>query len=134
MSPCTLLVEREMAMTLPESCLAGTSSGIKSSKLVSSRLNAVVCELAMLPETFSSAKDCARRPVTAVVNAPKIPITLSHFTTGPENAARVAGHTTTAAGVARPKPSGKIRYIRYLDRDYAAASGQDRPHAGKNCR
>ena len=31
-------------------------------KLVSMRLKAVVCELAMLPEMFSSAKDCARMP------------------------------------------------------------------------
>src|SRR5229473_865273 len=48
---------------------------MRSSKLVSIRLNAVVCELAMLPEMFSSAKDCARNPVTAVVRAPKIPMT-----------------------------------------------------------
>ena len=42
------------------SCFDGLSSGIRSSKLVSTRLNAVVWELAMLPDTFSSAKDCAR--------------------------------------------------------------------------
>src|SRR5262245_56736409 len=77
MSPCTVLVERELATTLPDSCLAGTSSGIRSTKLVSIRLNAVVCELAMFPETFSSANDCARMPVTAVVRAPKIPMTFS---------------------------------------------------------
>src|SRR5258708_6717065 len=65
MLPCTLLVERELAITLPASCLLGMSSGIRSTKLVSSRLKAVVCELAMLPEMFSSAKDCARRPLTA---------------------------------------------------------------------
>ena len=41
------------------------------------RLKAVVCELAMLPEMFSSANDCARIPVTAVVRAPKIPMTSS---------------------------------------------------------
>jgi hypothetical protein len=46
-------------------------------KLVSMRLNAVVCELAMLPEMFSKANDCARIPVTAVVSAPKIPMTFS---------------------------------------------------------
>src|SRR3954465_276252 len=82
MSPCTLLVERELAMTLPASCLVGMLSGIRSTKLVSSRLKAVVCELAMLPEMFSSAKDCARMPVTAVVRAPKIPITHLHVATG----------------------------------------------------
>ena len=42
-------------------------SAIRSSKLVSVRLKAVVCEFAMLPEIFSSANDCARMPVTAVV-------------------------------------------------------------------
>src|SRR6476620_1117921 len=79
MSPCTLLGDRELAITLPARCLLGMLSGIKSTKLVSSRLNAVVCELAMLPEMFSSANDCARMPVTAVVRAPKIPITRLHF-------------------------------------------------------
>ena len=78
MSPCTVLVERELATTLPANCLDGTPSGIKSSKLVSMRLNAVVCELAMLPEMFSSANACARIPVTAVVRAPKIPMTVLH--------------------------------------------------------
>src|SRR3954453_20227848 len=79
MSPCTLLVDRELAITLPASCLLGRLSGIRSSKLVSTRLKAVVCELAMLPEMFSSAKDWARMPVTAVVRAPKIPITRLHL-------------------------------------------------------
>ena len=57
----------------PIACVAELS-GIRSTKLVSSRLKPVVCELAMLPEIFSSAKDCARMPVTAVVRAPKIPM------------------------------------------------------------
>src|SRR4051794_21076586 len=48
---------------------------MRSRKLVSSRLKAVVCEFAILPEMFSSANDCARSPVTAVVRAPKIPMT-----------------------------------------------------------
>ena len=74
-SPCTVLVEREFAATLPASWCDVGWSGIRSSKLVSMRLNAVVCELAMLPDTFSSANDCARMPVTAVVRAPKIPMT-----------------------------------------------------------
>src|SRR3954469_941684 len=77
MSPCTVLVERACAVTLPASCLLGGWSGTRSTKLVSMRLNAVVCELAMLPEIFSSAKDCARMPVTEVVRAPKIPMTSS---------------------------------------------------------
>src|ERR1700752_1831209 len=75
MSPCTLLVERDWAVTLPASCLVAPVSGMRSWKLVSMRLNAVVCELAMLPEMFSSANDCARMPVTEVVRAPKIPMT-----------------------------------------------------------
>src|SRR6266851_4467674 len=77
MLPCTVLVERELSTTLPAICLDGRSSGIRSTKLVSMRLKAVVCELAILPETFSSANDCARIPVTAVVRAPKIPMTSS---------------------------------------------------------
>src|SRR6266511_2357231 len=77
MSPCTVLVARELATTLPANCLDGRSSGIRSTKLVSMRLKAVVCELAILPETFSSANACARMPVTAVVRAPKIPMTSS---------------------------------------------------------
>src|SRR5215475_1452629 len=77
MSPCTVLVARELAATLPATCFEGISSGIRSSKLVSMRLNAVVCELAILPDTFSSAYDCARIPVTAVVRAPNRPMTSS---------------------------------------------------------
>ena len=78
MSPWTALVEREFATTLPANSLLGSLLGIRSMKVLSIRLNAVVCELAMLPEMFSNAKDCARMPVTAVVRAPKIPITLLH--------------------------------------------------------
>ena len=55
MSPCTLLVARENAATPPASCLLTWVSGIRSWKLVSIRLNAVVWEFAMLPEMFSSA-------------------------------------------------------------------------------
>jgi hypothetical protein len=75
-SPCTLLVERDIAVTEPASCRLTPDSGIRSRKLVSMRLKAVVCEFAMLPEMFSSANDCARMPATDVVNAPKIPITI----------------------------------------------------------
>src|SRR5437660_9836173 len=75
-SPCTVLVAIELDCTVPESCWLGMFVGIRSSKLVSTRLKAVVCEFAMLPEIFSSANDCARSPVTAVVRAPKIPITI----------------------------------------------------------
>src|SRR5215213_1461334 len=57
-------------------------------KAVSIRLKAVVCELAMLPEIFSSAKDCARIPVTAVVRAPKIPMTSSPTAFGPSGRTR----------------------------------------------
>src|SRR4029079_18469844 len=54
-------------------------SAIRSSKLVSVRLKAVVCEFAILPEMFSSANDCARMPVTAVVSAPKIHMHSLHY-------------------------------------------------------
>src|ERR1700742_4662909 len=73
-SPCTVLVARAEAATVPESCFDGGLSGMRSRKLVSTRLKAVVCEFAILPEMFSGANDCARSPVTAVVRAPKIPI------------------------------------------------------------
>src|SRR5215470_7218596 len=76
--PCTLLVERESAVTLPATCSRGALSCTRSAKLVSVRLKAVVCEFAMLPEIFCSAKDCACRPVTAVVNASKTPIPILH--------------------------------------------------------
>src|SRR3954447_2292345 len=76
-SPCTVLVMREWEVTLPASCCDAAASGIMSTKLVSIRLNAVVCELAMFPEMFSSAKDCAGMPATAVLRAPKIPMALS---------------------------------------------------------
>src|SRR5215470_3858781 len=75
--PCTLLVERESAVTLPATCSRGALSCTRSAKLVSVSLNPVVCEFAMLPEIFCSAKDCACRPVTAVVIASKMPIEAS---------------------------------------------------------
>src|SRR5713101_3963153 len=73
-----LLVAREFASTAPETCRVGTLSVTRSPKLVSVRLKAVVCELAMLPEMFCNANDCACRPVTAVVNASKTPIPILH--------------------------------------------------------
>src|SRR5262249_5153036 len=75
--PWTLLVDRELASTLPETWWRGLSPTTKSSNCVSVRLNAVVWELAMFPEMFCSAKDCACSPGTAVVSASKIPITKS---------------------------------------------------------
>ena len=50
-----VLVLREPAVTLPASCAVLPVSGMMSMKLVSIRLNAVVCEFAMLPEIFSKA-------------------------------------------------------------------------------
>src|SRR5678816_824202 len=76
-SPCTELVERDCAVTPPASCAVSAVCGTRSRKEVSMRLKAVVCELAMLPEIFSSAYDPARKPPTAVVSAPKIPMTCS---------------------------------------------------------
>jgi hypothetical protein len=54
-SPCTELVERDCVVTPPASCEVSAVWGMRSRKEVSMRLNAVVCELATLPETFSSA-------------------------------------------------------------------------------
>jgi hypothetical protein len=54
-SPCTELVERDVVVTPPASCAVDEVCGMRSRKEVSTRLKAVVCELAMLPETFSSA-------------------------------------------------------------------------------
>ena len=53
--PCTVLVEREAKVTEPASCWLTPVCGIRSRKLESIRLKAVVWELAMLPEMFSSA-------------------------------------------------------------------------------
>ena len=76
MSPCTVLVEREFAATLPASCLVGMLSGIRSTKLVSSRLNAVVCELAMLPDVFE--REGLRAHASDGGGEPKIPMTRLH--------------------------------------------------------
>src|SRR5262249_35712399 len=76
-SPWMLLVATELAITPPAICLLGRLSATRSSNCVLMRLNAVVCELAMLPEMFCSANDCALRPETAVVRASKIPMTCS---------------------------------------------------------
>jgi hypothetical protein len=53
-SPCTEVL-RDCVVTPPASCWVNAVCGIKSLKLVSMRLNAVVWELAMFPDTFSSA-------------------------------------------------------------------------------
>ena len=86
-------------------------SGIRSTKLVSSRLKAVVCELAMLPEMFSSAKDCARMPVTAVVRAPKIPITRLHLRLAAD-ARRACGRNIRRL---RCKPRATMKYRVYFN-------------------
>src|SRR4029078_11287005 len=131
MSPCTLLVEREFAITLPASCLFGVLSGMRSTKLVSSRLKPVVCELAMLPEMFSSAKDCARMPVTAVVRAPKIPMTRLHLR-WPQ--------THDAIGPQQRRPRCKRRATEKADifqlfmENRLRRAGQDAPPPGRNCR
>src|SRR6266567_2346464 len=131
MSPCTVLVERELAATLPASCLLGLASGIRSTKLVSSRLKAIVCEFAMLPEMFSSANACARIPVTAVVRAPKIPITrLPLAIAGAESA---AGQRTGTL-IAIRKPEILSLYFRYLVRLSSPDAGQDAPPPGKKFR
>jgi hypothetical protein len=53
-SPWRVLVRREKPLTEPASSRRYGMSGRRSTKLVSTRLNPVVCELAMLPEMFSS--------------------------------------------------------------------------------
>src|SRR5579872_7580533 len=75
--PWTVLVPRELATTPLVVCCDGTACDTRSAKLVFFSLYPVVCELAMLPEIFCSANDCACRPETAVVNASKIPMSCS---------------------------------------------------------
>src|SRR5260221_6586634 len=131
MSPCTVLVARELAATLPAICWLGLASGIRSTKLVSSRLKAIVCEFAMLPEIFSSANACARIPVTAVVRAPKIPITrLPLAIAGAGNAAG----QRTGTPVAICEPEILSRYFKYLTEPPGPNAGQDAPPPGKNFR
>src|SRR5215208_4985440 len=78
-------------------------------KAVSIRLKAVVCELAMLPAIFSSAKDCARIPVTAVVRAPKIPMTSSPTAFGPSGGTRKESRNAARDGAsAAPEDEGEI--------------------------
>src|SRR4051812_43295940 len=122
MSPCTLLVARELAVTLPEVCLVGMASGTRSAKLVSVRLNAVVCELAMLPEMFCSACDCARMPETAVVRASKIPITVPQCVRAAAGSVPSRGRSSPAT-VASLVPVANVRDFNRLEQG-AAAAGQ----------
>ena len=101
MSPCTLLVEREFATTLPAvACSDVVGDQVDESYLA---LEGGGLRVGMLPEMFSSAKDWARIPVTAVVRAPKIPITRLHFATGQLTQDAIGGRKT-GARVARPEP------------------------------
>src|SRR5690349_19032616 len=109
-SPCTVIEPRELATTLPETCLLGILSAIRSWKLVSVRLKAVVCELAILPEIFSSANDCARMPLTAVVSAPKIPMTFVSTNCGARRRGR-----SREPDFASHVPRQNIMYFIYLD-------------------
>src|SRR5215470_10030919 len=97
-----LLVARELASTDPETCWAGTLSVTRSAKLVSVRLKAVVCELAMLPEMFCNANDCACRPVTAEINASKTPMPILH--PGRGRRSFTAGGSHAHGGRANPVP------------------------------
>src|SRR5882762_10135053 len=138
-SPCTVLVAREDASTVPASCLVGMLSGIRSMKLVSTRLNAVVCEFAMLPEMFSSAKDCARNPVTAVVRAPKIPMTDLQLRSGrPSGAVATRLWPHDRNGHRKPRAREIIMLFQSFVGGWPGAarvsSGADLPRAGKNCR
>src|SRR3954454_15802069 len=97
---------------------------MRSSKLVSLRLNAVVWELAMFPDTFSSAKDCARSPVTAVVRAPKIPMRLSP-TTFP-----VRPQATPRGLLCKPRATDITSYFQRLD----PKGREPRPGKSDRCR
>src|SRR5882757_910227 len=112
---------------------------MRSSKLVSIRLNAVVCELAMLPEMFSSAKDCARNPVTAVVRAPKIPMTDLQLRSGrPSGAVATRLWPHDRNGHRKPRAREIIMLFQSFIGGWPGAargsSGADLPRAGKNCR
>src|SRR5882757_9771311 len=112
---------------------------MRSSKLVSIRLNAVVCELAMLPEMFSSAKDCARNPVTAVVRAPKIPMTDLQLRSGrPSGAVATRLWPHDRNGHRKPRAREIIMLFQSFIGGWQGAarvsSGADLPRAGKNCR
>src|ERR1044071_7680730 len=131
-SPCTVLVERAFADTEPDSCFSGGLSGIRSTKLVSIRLNAVVCEFAMLPEMFSSANDCARRPVTAVVSAPKIPIPSSDQASRTRCAAPHGRNI--GLGIASRVPRGFALNINTLYQWPLAACQRGNAGCGRICR
>ena len=73
-APWIVFVSCENAATAPALSCRAAELGMRSTKLVSTRLKPIVCEFAMFPEMFSSAYDCAERPDTAVDNAPRIPI------------------------------------------------------------
>src|SRR3954452_19564316 len=61
-------------------------------------LKPVVCALAMLPEMFCSAKDCACRPPTEVLSASKIPMTSSPDScSGADRGTAVVGNDVAGA-------------------------------------
>src|SRR5947207_4377111 len=122
------LVGREFASTAPATCRIGALSVTRSSKLVSVRLNAVVCEFAMLPEMFCRAKDCACNPVTAVVRASKIPIPSLHSVAG--GSVRTAGRGTRRKHCARTKAT----YNQWLDLRYRHPRPAGCATSGKTCR
>src|SRR3954471_3254672 len=106
---------------------------MRSRKLVSMRLNAVVCELAMLPEMFSSAYDSARKPPTAVVRAPKIPMTFSPHSI---RAARRSQQLSAASEecVASVVPTGKLQLNQLLKEKAPVQRPGHNCRAGNNCR
>src|SRR5439155_10484377 len=107
------------------------SLGIRSTKLVSMRLKAVVCELAILPETFSSANDCARSPVTAVVRAPKIPMLLT-----PDCATTVRRPASAGCGpTAARRRKLRAKQVRATDQRFGRnARGNDKALPGNSRR
>jgi hypothetical protein len=85
----------------------------------------------MLPDTFSSANACARIPVTAVVRAPKIPMTRLQLPGGRP------GWREEAAMSGSPSQATCHIFIRYISITYgkrAAAPDPDLPVSGKICR
>ncbi len=102
MSPCTVLVERDDASTMPLVWLFEEEPPpvTRSANVVSIRLNPMVCELAMLPEMFSIANACARNPLTALFNAPNMPMDFLL----PNWPSRTCGRTSPESPVATAVP------------------------------
>src|SRR3954447_259016 len=116
--PCVETVCRAKAVTPPATWRSGlVASGTRSTKLVLMPLKPVVCALAMLPEMFCSANDCACRPPTEVLSASKIPITSSPNPCP----ARIEGTAVIRGDVAGAVPMEKIQLVQWHEANAPAA-------------